>query len=143
MFSDNHLLWAWDIAALGQDLRHGGDPGGDTALHVHGAPAVEDAVPDLGLERAGRPGGGLAGRDDVGVAGEAEVRRGGPAPGVEVLDPRLPALAARPLEGHAAAGEAAVGEHALKGVHGARVGGRDGRPADQITGQFDRIDDRS
>ena len=91
-----------------------------------------------------RPGGRVAGRHHVGVAGETEVGRGGPAPGVEVLDPRLLALAARPLEGHAAAGEAQLGQDALQHVHGARVGGRHRGPADQVaassTGSMTGVD---
>ena len=37
----------------GQHARDGGDPGGDAALHVDRAPAVQDTVADFGLERGG------------------------------------------------------------------------------------------
>ncbi len=64
----------------------GGGEGGDGALHVHRAAADQHAVDDLGGEGVRGPGGGVAHRHHVGVAGEAEVGAGGPVAGVEVLD---------------------------------------------------------
>ncbi|MNT44039.1 hypothetical protein D3C72_1805400 [compost metagenome] len=127
--------------AFRQDPRDGGDPGGDAALHVHGAASVQDAVAGLALERGGGPGGDVAGRHHVGVAGEAEVGRGRAAPGVEVLDAGVMTHAGRPLEHHAAAGEAQPGQGAFQHVHRPFVGGGDGGNADQVAGQFDRIND--
>jgi len=68
-----------------QKLCHGGDEGGDTALHVAGAAAVEHAVVDLGAERIMTPV-RRADRHDVGVPGEADVWRPLAEPGEQVLD---------------------------------------------------------
>ena len=65
--------------------REAGDEGGDAALHVAGAAAVEHAVPHHGGEGVVRPA-RVAGRHHVGVAGPAEMRRAGAAAGEEVLD---------------------------------------------------------
>ena len=53
-------------------LGAGGDEGGDPALHVDRAAAVEQAAADLGRERIARP--ALARRHHVEMAGEAEMR---------------------------------------------------------------------
>ena len=53
-------------------LRAGGDEGGDPALHVDRAAAVEQAAADLGRERVARP--ALARRHHVEMAGEGEMR---------------------------------------------------------------------
>ena len=60
--------------ALGEDLRNRRHPGRDTALHVDGTPAIENAVLHLGLEGGGGPGLGRPGRHDIGVARETEIR---------------------------------------------------------------------
>ena len=120
--------------ALGQNMRHRRDPGGDAALHVDRAATVEDPVLHLGLERARGPGLGRAGRHHIGMARETEVRRRSPAPGVEVLDV---------LEGHAPAMEAQRGQGALQHIHRPLVGGGDRGPSDQVAGQGDRIDNGS
>ena len=68
--------------------RRGGHEGGDGALHVAGAAA------DTGRRHATRAAngssapGGVAGRHHVGVAGEAEMRRGVAEAGEEVVDRR-------------------------------------------------------
>ena len=126
-----------------QHLGNGGDPGGDPALHVHRAATVQDAVPDLGVEGLGGPLIRGAGRDHIRMAGETQVGRGGPAPGVQILDPRMDAFAARSLEGQAAAGEAQGRQMPFQHIHRPLVGGRDGGNADQVAGQFDRIDNGS
>ena len=47
----------------------------DARFHVGGATAVESAVAEGGFEGRARPGGKVAGRDDVGMAGEGDERR--------------------------------------------------------------------
>ena len=60
---------------LGDEAQGGGDRGGDAALHVAGAAAPELAVGDLAGERIEPPARDVAGRHDVGVAGEDEIGR--------------------------------------------------------------------
>ena len=64
----------------------GGERGGDAALHVGRAAPPQLALGDFRAERVMAPARNVAGRHDVGVAGEGEARRGGPEAGVEVLD---------------------------------------------------------
>ena len=47
---------------------------GDARFHVGGATSIESAVAEGGFEGRARPGGKLAGRDDVGVSGEGDER---------------------------------------------------------------------
>jgi hypothetical protein len=117
--------------ALGQGRSGGGGEGGDGALHVHGAPADQHPVDDVGGEGLAAPGGGVAHRHHVGVAGEAEVGPGRPDPGVEVLDLAEP---------HPAADKAQARQDLLDHIHGPGVGGGDGRTADQLAGQLDGVD---
>ena len=72
----------------GDEPQGGGDRGGDAALHVAGAAAPELAVGDLGGERIEPPSRGVAGRDDVGVAGEHEIGPPVSEPRVEVQNRR-------------------------------------------------------
>ena len=58
----------------GDEFLAGGDHGGEPALHIGGAAAVEQAVADRRLERIGAPFLQRAGRDHVGVPGEAQHR---------------------------------------------------------------------
>ena len=74
----------------GDEAQGGGDSSGDAALHVAGAAAPELAVGDLGGERIEPPSLNIAGRDDVGVAGEHEIGPPAPEPRVEVQDRRRP-----------------------------------------------------
>ena len=129
--------------AVRDDLGHGRDPGGDPALHVHRAASVQDAVPDLGGEGLRRPLLGRSSRHHVRMAGEAQIGRGGSAPRIQVLDPRMDPFAPRPFKRQPATGEAQARQMALQHVHGPLVGGGDGRNTDQVAGQFDRIDHRS
>ncbi len=70
----------------GKVVGGGSDEGGDAALHVAGAAAVEHPVMHLGGEGVVTPDGG-ADRDDVGVTGEAEMRAvAGVDAGEQVLD---------------------------------------------------------
>ena len=46
----------------------------DARFHVGGATSVESAVAEGGFEGRARPGGKVAGRDDVGVSGEGDER---------------------------------------------------------------------
>ena len=73
---------------LGEIVERRRDGAGDRALHVDRAAAVERVADDLAGERRLRPGGVVAGRHHVGVAGEHEMRRAGADAGVEVLDRR-------------------------------------------------------
>ena len=66
---------------LGDEAQGGGHSGGDAAFHVARAAAPELAVGDLGRERIEPPAFNIAGRHDVGVAGEGEI--GTPAPDTE------------------------------------------------------------
>ena len=65
-------------------LGAGGDEGGDPALHVDRAAAVEQAAAHLGRERVARP--ALARRHHVEMAGEGEMRRAGAARREQILD---------------------------------------------------------
>ena len=67
-----------------RDLGAGGDEGGDPALHVDHAAAVQQAAANLGHERVGRP--AVARRHHVEMAGEAEMRGAGAARREQILD---------------------------------------------------------
>ncbi len=103
---------------------------GDAALHVDRAAAIQEAVLDLAGERAERPGGLVAGRHHVGVAGEGDVRRFGADAGVEIVD----VGGARFAEGDAMHLEAGVFQQALEDAERAGIGGGDGRAADEVAG---------
>ena len=80
---------------------------------------------------------------------------GPPAPSVDAAAPvavhasawaaqsRIDADAAGAFERQTAAGEAQVYQMAFQHIHRPFVGRRDGRNADQVAGQFDRIDNGS
>jgi hypothetical protein len=116
---------------VGQIGGHGGDEGGDAALHVDRAAADQDAIGEGGLERRAGPGALVAHGHHIGVAGETEVGAGGSTPGVEVLD-----LA----ELHPAAGEADPFQGLLDDIHRAEVGRGDRRTADQVAGEVENVD---
>ncbi len=59
---------------------------GDAALHVDGAASVHFAFGDRGGEGRSAPGGLVADRHHIGVAGEHQMRSFAPDPGVKVLD---------------------------------------------------------
>ena len=65
----------------GAGVRRGGEAlqgdghRGDARFHVGGATSVEFAVAEGGFEGRTRPGGKVAGRDDVGVSGKGDKRR--------------------------------------------------------------------
>ncbi len=124
-----------EFATLGQESRDGRDKGADSALHIRRAPAVENAVRDLGPEGRLAPAGRFADRDHVDMAREAEIRRARAEPGIEIVDP-VRALS----EGQACAGEAHSAEDALQHIERAFIGRRHARAADQLPGQLDRID---
>ena len=71
----------------------GGDEGGDAALHVDRAAAVEQAAANLGRERVARP--AVARRHDVEMAGEGEMRRARSAGREQILDRAVGRLAER------------------------------------------------
>src|SRR5262249_17028066 len=60
-------------AARGEMVEYGRDLAGNRAFHVDGAAAIENAVDDLGGERRLSPARRVAGRHDVGMAGEHEM----------------------------------------------------------------------
>ena len=70
--------------------RGGGDEGGDRALHVDRAAAVEQVAAYFGSEGVGGP--ALAGRHDVEVPGEGEVASAGTARGQQIFDRAVRAL---------------------------------------------------
>ncbi len=64
----------------------GGHHGGQAAFHVGGATPIEEAVVEMGGEWRRDPIALGPARHDVGVAGEAEQRRGAAAAGPEIFD---------------------------------------------------------
>ena len=110
----------------------GGDEGGDAALHVAGAAADEVAVYHVAGEGVGGPAGG-AGRDDIGVAGKAEMGGGSAEAGVEVGG----AAEWKVVHREAEAAQGGV-EHVLRAV----IGGGDGAAADQGLGEWKGIAQR-
>ena len=73
-------------APLRDEAQSGGDGGGDPALHVAGAAPPELAVRDFARERIEPPERLIAGRHDVGVAGEGEIGLGRAEPRIKVED---------------------------------------------------------
>ena len=61
--------------AARDEAQGGGERGGDPALHVGDAAAPQRALGERRRERRKAPARRVAGRHDVGVAGEDEVRR--------------------------------------------------------------------
>ena len=107
--------------------RHRGDEAGNAALHVDGAAAIHLAVGDLGGEGRMRPGGFVAGRHHVGVAGEHQMRAVAGAPRIEVLDVRRAVFRKhRPLDG-----KAERLQHLLQRAQRTAFGGRHGGAADE------------
>ena len=80
----------WLAAIVGEILQHRGDAAGDAALHVDRAAAVQQAVLHLAGERAMRPGGFVARRHHVGMAGKGDVRRFSADAGIEIVDVGVP-----------------------------------------------------
>ena len=64
----------------------GGGKGGDGALHIGGASSNDHAVDNRRAKGRLAPGSGVTHRHHIGVAGEAQVGRGGAKAGIEVLD---------------------------------------------------------
>ena len=71
---------------LGDEAQGGGCRRGEAALHVASAAAPELTVGDFGRERIEPPACRVAGRDDVGMAGEGEIGLSPPEPRIEVGD---------------------------------------------------------
>ncbi len=74
-------------AMVAHEAGGGDDETGDSAFHVRRSAAEELAAADFGGERIDGPRRLVANRYDVGMTGEAEVRRGGSQPGVEIVHP--------------------------------------------------------
>ncbi len=113
---------------VGEILQHRRDAAGDPALHVDRAAAIEKTVLHVAREGAVAPGGFVARRYHVGVAGERDVRRLRADPGIEIVDIGGPGLA----EGDAVDLEAVGFEESFENAERAGVGRRDGRTADQV-----------
>ena len=122
--------------AVGEEGRDRGREGGDRALHVRGAappyPAVA-LVPGEGIEA---PGVGLADRDHVGVAGEAEMRPPLADAGEEIVDVGR----ARLGEGHPPGAEAQPLELAAQRVEHPRLDRGHAGAADERLRQRDRVE---
>ncbi len=116
-------------------FERGGDEGGDASLHVDGAAAVEGAVADLARKRRYGPGGLVAGRHDVGVAGERKMRPAGAEAGVKVVDVGRAGLG----EYQPMAGEARRLKHVLQQRQGAAFVRRDAFAANEGLRQRDGI----
>src|SRR3546814_12926504 len=71
----------------------GGDKGGDRALHVHRATAMEHAARDLPGERLLRP--AMADRHDVSMAGKGKMAAARPTSREQILDRSIGSLAER------------------------------------------------
>ena len=66
------------------------DEGGDAALHVDRAAAMDEAAVDLAREGRMGPAGRVAGRHDVDMAGEDEVRRPRPMVAIRLATSGVP-----------------------------------------------------
>ena len=122
-------------AVSGQMIERSRDLASDGALHVHGAAAVQHAVSDVGGKRRVRPRFGVAGRHNVGVAGEHQMRPARADPGVEVFDVGGAGLRER----HPVHREARPLERRFQKAQRAAFGRRDRRAAQQILGDGDGI----
>src|SRR3546814_3607566 len=71
----------------------GGDKGGDRALHVHRATAMEHAARDLPGERLLRP--AMADRHDVSMAGKGKMAAARPTSREQILDRSIGSFAER------------------------------------------------
>ncbi len=115
-----------------QNPRGGGDKGGDSAFHVGGTTAIETPVGNLGIESAMRPGGLVADRNHIRMAGKAQMRPAIADAGEEIVDAFI-ALA----KGKARAGKAERCQLGLEKVERAAFMRRDRRAADQPLRQID------
>ncbi len=110
----------------------GGDEGGDAALHVGRAAPGQPAALDARFERLPpRPGG-----DDVGVAGEGEVRRAGADGGEQVGDRAV----GRGAVVEAVDGEADMVERRRQHVLRTAVERGDAGAGDQPGGEVEGVD---
>ena len=117
--------------------RRGGGETGDRGFHVRRAAAVKPVALDLGGEGIDGPFVRVAHRHHVGVPGETEVGRLIADAGIEVLDlGRMVGGKGQPVTG-----ETELVERRLQDVHGAFVGRRHGRTADQGLGKVDGVHD--
>jgi hypothetical protein len=115
------------VRVAGQETLGGRHHGRETALHVRGASAVQQAVLHHRLKGIGVPGLARPGRYDVGVAGKAE-QGAAAAPGrPEVVHGRVP----QPL-----ATEAESFQSCADDFQTAMIVGTDGGTADQFGGEF-------
>ena len=112
------------------------DEAGDRAFHVGGAAADTGRRPVRGGEGVGRPGGEIARRHHVGMAGEAEIAPGLAEPRIEVQ--HLVGAGLGEFDG--LAGKAQPFERARQKRDRARILGRDAREADQLRREMHGID---
>ncbi len=113
-----------------------GEHAGDAALHVHGAAPIEHAVGDGTGERPTAPGGGIARRHHVGMAGKQQAWATRADPGVEILD------VGRPVSGENRTGDgkSRLGEHPVDQGEGATLLGSDGGAAQERLREGERAD---
>ena len=112
----------------------GGDEGGDRALHVHRAAAVQPAVPHLA--GPGRAGPALAGRHHVEMAGKGEVRAPASSHRQQVLDRPV----RRGTHDEAVDGEADRGQRRRQYVEHRAARRRHAVGAQQRLGERQRVD---
>ena len=117
-----------------QKTGHGGDEGGDPALHVRRSPTIERPVNDLPAEGLHRP--ALTHRHHIGVPGKAKERTTLAQAGVEVVHIGRSGLGKR----HAATGKTHPLQRGLHHPQRPGVGGSDAGTADQSLSEGDRVD---
>ena len=112
---------------LAGETRGGGDRGGDAAFHVAGAAAPELTVRDFPRERIEPPARPIAGRHDVGVAGEGKIGLGRAEPRIKVENRRR----SRRLERHELGRETGLAQELAQIGQSAAVDRRHRRKADE------------
>ena len=124
------------LAAVGGEIiERGGDKAGDAAFHVDRAAAVEHVAGDFAGERRMRPRRFVAGRHDVGMAGEQQIGLGEADARVKIIDRRGAGL----VEHRAVHGKSRLRQQALQKAQRAAFLRRDGAAADKIAGDGDGI----
>src|SRR3546814_2645366 len=106
-------------AVMVADQPGGGYKGGDRALHVHRATAMEHTARDLPGERLLRP--AMADRHDVSMAGKGKMAAARPTSREQILDRSIGSLAER----HTPDLKADALQRRLQDVHRTLVGGGD------------------
>ena len=113
----------------------GGGKGRNGALHVGGAPAIEQAVLDFGGKGLVFPVGLVAHRHHVGVAGKTQMRLGRADAGEKIFNVGRVLV----LEDQALADKAMAAQQVFKHGQRAALMGGDGAAADQVLQDGDGI----